>query len=753
MFHRYLPSICFLTSKNFLDYYIYGKKLDSEKIKEELFLSQRNSLYKLPNQIHYNNMDLLYVQNYDIYDVFFKSLNHYQNIFKIENDNIYIKPDYFEIWQKVITKLNPIPILTKYLLEQDISFGNLKIIFEHSSLPSINNKELNNHDFSELHIHINGTSEMIYNWVHLLENPTIIKNIVRDSYVNNILHYKQLGINNNGDLYKILIRTVSIRKYFIDYFNPDDIKIIENIPKLDNKNLLLWKDYLNINESFPSPYTGTKSLEGLAPMQESKLWYKIFKKLEGDTLKRKEKENFIYLLHFYILSMSLFNKFLVQQLNQYGFSQFQFLTDNKLRDSFEDKGFKERYLQLKGMYKKEDLNHLELRFAPKDNNDKLQKLYKKLISEHLELKLNKKVNYTIGTIAHFIKRKDDIDDEYKVGNQTLRRWPKQRVQLEKESHILFSTISSLKRKIFLDEDQVKYFESFEGIDAAGNELYVRPEAFAPSFLDLNKKFRDNLDKILNITFHAGEDYIHLISGIRYIYEAIHFLEMDKDNVWNKKRIGHATALGIDSLYWSKSLDRKIVMSKGDYLDDLIFIKILLSTTDYDSKIIELWEEVYQEEYNYINVKKSYELRKEDPYKCNDEIIRLYNSPDVIKRYNELQVVSIDKNDIEIITKLQREVLKIMKENNILIESMITSNVRISYYSKYEEHHIFRWLFPEEEEKNIMPDIVLASDDPGLFNNNMRIEFCHLYEILKNKYISEDKIKEKVELLQSNSRLI
>ncbi|SFV56087.1 hypothetical protein MNB_SV-8-700 [hydrothermal vent metagenome] len=244
--------------------------------------------------------------------------------------------------------------------------------------------------------------------------------------------------------------------------------------------------------------------------------------------------------------------------------------------------------------------------------------------------------------------------------------------------------------------------------------------------------------------------MHLLSGIRYVWEAIHFLGMDESDKWRQCRIGHATALGIEPQFWADKLDGVIVMSKGEWLDSMIFIQFFYSTSKYFYAIERLWKEIYGISFKRLKALEAYENRRENPYECEDEIVKLYNSPEVVEKYNEMIEVSIDKRDIEIMTQLQRKVLKLMKDNKIAIESMITSNVRISYYDKYEQHHIYRWLFPEGAEEDIMPPIVLASDDPGLFNNNMRIEFSHLYEILKKKKISESDIEEKINELQKNA---
>lgn len=51
---------------------------------------------------------------------------------------------------------------------------------------------------------------------------------------------------------------------------------------------------------------------------------------------------------------------------------------------------------------------------------------------------------------------------------------------------------------------------------------------------------------------AGEDFKHIISGIRSIYEAITFLEMGHGD-----RLGHCTAIGINPALWLKRTGEKV----------------------------------------------------------------------------------------------------------------------------------------------------------------------------------------------------
>lgn len=79
-----------------------------------------------------------------------------------------------------------------------------------------------------------------------------------------------------------------------------------------------------------------------------------------------------------------------------------------------------------------------------------------------------------------------------------------------------------------------YAKFVTGADAAASEFDTPPEVFAPSFRRLRK------NGIRHFTYHAGEDFFHILSGLRAIYEAIEFLGLQAGD-----RIGHATAAGVD----------------------------------------------------------------------------------------------------------------------------------------------------------------------------------------------------------------
>lgn len=84
--------------------------------------------------------------------------------------------------------------------------------------------------------------------------------------------------------------------------------------------------------------------------------------------------------------------------------------------------------------------------------------------------------------------------------------------------------------------------------------------------------------------------------------------------------------------------------------------------------------------------------------------------------------------------------------------MISSNVNISFYKNYDEHQILRWLGVGKYKSSPKPNLVLATDDLGIFATNMRNEISHLYLILKNKKVEEEEIFGLIKVLLRNGEV-
>lgn len=130
-----------------------------------------------------------------------------------------------------------------------------------------------------------------------------------------------------------------------------------------------------------------------------------------------------------------------------------------------------------------------------------------------------------------------------------------------------------------------------GIDAANLELTTPPEIFAPTFRFLRElpiepraPIDPNADRFhilpqvrelaarrrLGMTYHVGEDFRHLLSGLRAIWEAAEFLSARPGD-----RLGHATALGLEPDVWAQQTGYQAVVPRLEWLDTLVWVTLML----------------------------------------------------------------------------------------------------------------------------------------------------------------------------------
>lgn len=184
------------------------------------------------------------------------------------------------------------------------------------------------------------------------------------------------------------------------------------------------------------------------------------------------------------------------------------------------------------------------------------------------------------------------------------------------------------------------------------------------------------------------------------------------------------------------------------------------------KIQELSYKIYENEVSINILVEAWNMRKENPKEvlgwdesCDDfknkysrhaiKIVTFYhNDIKIRKKYDEY--IFIDTNFVlnNVFSYLQNYMLDTLNQKNIIIESMISSNVSISFYKSYYEHHILRWLGIGKYKNYPKPTVVLATDDPGIFATNMRNEIAHLYMMLKSKKVKENEIFRMIEILKN-----
>lgn len=113
-------------------------------------------------------------------------------------------------------------------------------------------------------------------------------------------------------------------------------------------------------------------------------------------------------------------------------------------------------------------------------------------------------------------------------------------------------------------------KAIRGYDVAGNENDLPIEIFSPALRKLRDNKHPSKGVLFNrqvkphITIHAGEDFSHLLSGMRAIDEAVVFCDFQEND-----RLGHGLALGVVPKEWAKCQQTAYV-NVGDHLDNLVW---------------------------------------------------------------------------------------------------------------------------------------------------------------------------------------
>jgi hypothetical protein len=493
------------------------------------------------------------------------------------------------------------------------------------------------------------------------------------------------------------------------------------------------------------------------------------------------------MLHLYLLLQNLYYRLLVQSEEQYGFDQFQKLTWTELRTPVE-KDYLNRFRLMHGEARRSRTDCLEGRFAPKDLPAKnaallhsilggywqylddsaldgnrtarasgsLSSLLHKLDKELRQGASQKRRRMRLALVAHFIKQQEKKGDA-PYHFYSLRQ------SLDKQAHALIATL----------EDYPGLRRWVRGIDAAANELHAPPEVFASCFRLCRQA------GLTRRSFHAGEDFPHLLSGMRTMLDVLELLELCEGD-----RIGHGTAMGIDPALWMRRMPGKITLLKGDWLLDLLaawrLLRLVGATAEayrVECDLTELASVLFDRDITCTALERAMRFRglslvylqqaqcarEQDWFSgvtpLNDlqraeaeqvaKAVRSHRTDlallwewlsdeKVRQRSRELTEVSADYLNDRTCLRMQQELMREVAGRRVLIETLPSSNVRISQYQNFNEHHSLRWMgvpgFKQEGDPAIM--VTLGSDDPGIFAGDLRGEFYQLYSVLRDNGFSD-----------------
>lgn len=785
-----------------------------DDIRRRIFVSERRSDTGLANHFYKNYLDARLGDVEHVHALPQRVLTALAERFLTRaGGRLHIKAKAFADWQKLLPSISPLAVIIAFLVEEGRGpqlgedprpflyeqIGDTALLQPHQPelLHLIENDGLN-----EMHMHLNGSTELDIVWADAVKSPELYKSEMHEalSKQKKVLQefYDQIHVGLRPyAFFTQLMVTRRIRhltaKYLAEHIqHPDPQKYNSGLYKAFFETMKAGcRDYedeevasLALSQTpISTIYPGRKSTPLIEEAALLYTWLTAYKH------NLDLQPSLGLTLYFNMLMVSQVARISVQQIDEVGFDQFQNYTLIGVREKLE-RHYEARFRQLNGKSPYKTLSHLEGRIAgTKKDVGGFLKLVDAAVTGFLRFRgcirnddLHNMRGFDIaclnGTcqcggrnrqhagrdnaefvlVVHFIKRPPSKTDlkKAKALDHSLRKDLRINARVVREA----MQSNAIAGKVI------------RGIDAAANELHAAPEVFAPTF----RYMRHHC--IERSTYHAGEDFIHLVSGIRACAEAHRFLPLREGD-----RMGHATALGISPRLWLERSERRMMVPIGEHLDNLVYAHHVLAghvqqaatAKMLESEIATLSSRIYGEEISPTRLHSAWSMRNLDILEILDLENNLENgaTPSSIAaaaraksrhvfqtaRVGELNMIAKaaeeDPQPYEIYRKrhtlgkkllkqhevctgwldaqqlsfLQASMLRAMADSRCAIETLPMSNVRISLYDILSEHHLFRWLGLTDEPFDIVPAICVGSDDTGIFSTSMHNEYAAIFDVL------------------------
>ena len=278
-----------------------------------------------------------------------------------------------------------------------------------------------------------------------------------------------------------------------------------------------------------------------------------------------------------------------------------------------------------------------------------------------------------------------------------------------------------------------------GIDAAGDEMSTPPRELAEVFRMVRQHVRrqtpypGRAPLRLRRTFHAGEDFRDLLTGLRHVAEAVELLGLEPG-----ERIGHGLALAFEPGDWYGRRPR-VYPKRSDHILDLLWGLNLATLSD---PALELSPDAHLEYAlrhrleNLIPPGRS--LRRLRVALRHFHQLERFPSEVDLLRWLGLEEddppieIRVEASYIEMTEALRKRVLKRVKHTEVVIEACPTSNMVISGLTSYRHlpyRNLSRFHLPDQSPED--PGILFSinSDDPGLFQTTVSNEYRLLGQAL------------------------
>lgn len=316
--------------------------------------------------------------------------------------------------------------------------------------------------------------------------------------------------------------------------------------------------------------------------------------------------------------------------------------------------------------------------------------------------------------------------------------------------------------LFCQVPEVLWF--VRGIDVATDELAVPSWLFAPLFRYVRSGAEAALATLasderrpepLRATAHCGEDYVHLLGGLRRIDETLRYLA-DRPG----DRLGHAMALGEQPARWAEART-SVVMQAEDRLWDLVWEwdvrtrcgplppagrvhwlerrirdlsrEIFLEDVDGDTLVALrgiLFDELVSDALEPLQDALT-ALRQSTARRPVDLALEYLTDPELFERgQRPLRVDVTSSQEIESLEALSELVRNDACARGVVVEINPSSNLLIGDLLSLDEHPVLHLRPLEAEQNSVKPlRVAIGADDALTFATCLPGEYELMHQVL------------------------
>jgi hypothetical protein len=426
------------------------------------------------------------------------------------------------------------------------------------------------------------------------------------------------------------------------------------------------------------------------------------------------------------------------------------------------------------------LRHLEFRTSPWDSVSEMMEMVHKLEQVAcLWRRRGEQARPRIGLVFHFTK---DRGGGSISGAPIGHGWsshadPSHRISelLGNQTGYRFSDFYRNRRRGAMALERLLLsrpwsLEIVRGVDVCTDEIGVPNWVMAPLVRRVKKAALQASETLsrefgvyvppLRTTVHAGEDFVHLLTGLRNVEDAIHCYEIKEGD-----RIGHGLALGVDPDDWAARAGR-IPMACEERLWDLVYVWRCATRTSgsalgawtqmVEREIARLSDKVFGEPVTpfalrwHMQALHNWQILYEAGFpdgpvpdtakgtRRMSRLVRYLTDADLFNRGREIEWID-PIEEREMLKHLQRELRSSLGSLGIAVEVNPTSNLLIGDLGEFKRHPLWRMNSPRNDNDAPPLSVCIGSDDPLVFASDLRNEYQCLADAMAAAGLSAEQI--------------